>query len=60
MVEIKKEPVNTREYKEGINANIAIFVRLWKPRIAENVPKQDFAPDLTVSADLIFTVSCPR
>ena len=60
MVKIKKETENTWEYKVGNNANIAIFVRLWKPRIAGKVPKQDFSHDLTVSADLIFTVSCPR
>ena len=33
MIQIKKKTVNKREYKVDINANIAIFVRLWKPRI---------------------------
>ena len=30
---IKKEIANIWEYKVGNNANIANFVRLWKPRM---------------------------
>ena len=33
MMQIKKETANICEYKVEINANIANFVRLWKPRM---------------------------
>ena len=35
MVQILRETANIWEYKVGTNANIAIFVHLWKPRITK-------------------------
>ena len=35
MLQIKKETANIWEYKDGNNANIANFVRLWKTRKLE-------------------------
>ena len=34
MLQIKKDTATIPEYKVGSNANIANFMRLWKPRMS--------------------------
>ena len=49
MLQLKKETVNIWKYKVDNNANIVIFVRLWKTRMSDILSFTKFC-DITLLA----------